>query len=299
LNGKSYSCKVEVIEKVILNQETTCSNDDNEEGRNNECISESQETLKEYVLAEFPCAPALFGPTHISNLDPADSLFAEAAIHVPALGDEFGCKRSQFNCDANPPFHDLSRSESEQSLRPSTSRNIPHEFTMNAEFEGQFCNKKVVSFVRRGSCTFQEKSMNQKINVNAEAVVVINTEDDELFVMSGGRGQDVDGPVTVLIAGSDGQAILNTIKSFDRSETSQLHARVSLIRDETDISQSDSGISVNGNQFWPGVIASTEAIQIFSPYGWGVHALQRSSSSNSEETEWQLFLLTHDTIKGV
>ena len=145
--------------------------------------------------------------------------------------------------------------------------------------------------------------MNQKGKANADAVIVINTEDDELFVMSGGGQEESDGdknnyesyPVTVLVAGADGQAILNTVDSFEgESKNSQLLARVSVVRDQTDVSQSTEGFSVAGNQFWPGVRATSEGLQIFSPSGWAVHAVQRQSTSNVNEMEWQLFVMSHE-----
>ena len=144
--------------------------------------------------------------------------------------------------------------------------------------------------------------MNQKGKANADAVIVINTEDDELFVMSGGGQQESDNknnfesyPVTVLVAGADGQAILNTVDSFGgESKNAQLLARVSVVRDQTEVSQSMGGFSVAGNQFWPGVRATSEGLQIFSPSGWGVHAVQRQSTSNVNEMEWQLFVMSHE-----
>jgi len=278
LNGKSYSCSVQIIDTDLqVHGDPTCSSKDNSERMANE--ETNTRGAGEIIIAEFPCAPALFGPTHISNLDLENTLTVEAAVQAPVPGEEYGCNQKKTTVLAHDDEQEAS------------------EFV---------CDNHVISVVHRGICTFQEKSVNQKEAANARGVIVINTEDDDLFVMSGGFSKDgvedaddSDCPVTVLVTGSDGQAILDIIDSFEFNEQSQLHARIAITPDAVEVSESETNTLSITNEFWPGVRASPDALQIFSRSGWAVHALQKPSSSKLAEFEWQLFLMTHDVNEGV
>ena len=110
-----------------------------------------------------------------------------------------------------------------------------------------------------------------------------------------------DFPLTVMVTGNDGQAMLDILAEYEHDEHAQVFAKISLVRDETSISDSNGLFAIVGNRFWPGVRATSEALQIFSKNGWGVHAVQSQSgvnsnndNNNSVELEWQLFLLQHD-----
>ena len=92
----------------------------------------------------FPCAPALFGPTRLSELSKLGEAQVGGKIRLPDPSDEAGCS------------------------------------------EGDSYAPTAVQIVKRGTCTFQSKAINQNLRSGAEAVIIINTEPDELFVMADG-----------------------------------------------------------------------------------------------------------------
>jgi ER degradation enhancer, mannosidase alpha-like 2 len=282
LYGNAYSCMVELMEILPpTNEEPVCVPVDNE--RENAPDAEIANG-KFRTVAQFPCAPALFGPTNISNLKTIGAISVEAAVQAPILGEEYGCSKK-----GGVPDQMLGE--------PSAMA----EGGKNSEPRGDVCENSVVSLVHRGICTFQEKSMSQKATFNAMGVIVINTEEDELFVMSGGGTDEkdvahTDFPVTVLVTGTDGQAILDTIESHEADKPSPLHSRISLVQDQAGLTQTESGLAIAGSKFWPAVIGGPEAIQIFSRSGWGVHATKRQRQDRAGEVEWQLLLMTHHIV---
>lgn len=272
LKGSAYSCVVQIVEST-MEDSTTCSRYMNERSVHTPPARQGG------VIAQFPCAPALFGPSHVSHLRQMDTIYAEAVILSPKVGDEFGCDSSgEIGLDENAEVDEPTGDD-------------------------EVCKYSVIQMVHRGICTFQQKSRNQKHAGRAEAVVVINSEDNELFVMSGGDADETsntmdkdDFPLTVLVTGSDGQSIIDIVDSFVSSEHSQLVARVTLVRGSTELTTSENGaLTVTGNRFWPAVRANADGVQIFSRSGWGIHSVLKPSGGNSLEREWQLFLLKHST----
>ncbi|KAL3922323.1 MAG: hypothetical protein SGILL_002266, partial [Bacillariaceae sp.] len=269
-NGKSYNCVVEVMQmRSEVNHEPVCEDDTAGEDLDREAESSRYGD----VIAQFPCAPALFGPAHILNLQRVGTIEVMAGLRSPVLGEEYGCSRRGEN-----------RLE-----EPSTTASLSD--TESSDFGESFCENSFVSIVHRGVCTFQEKAINQKLALNADGVIVINSE-DELFVMSGNENSSSSSvPVSVLVSSSDGARLLQIADSFDGNTQSQIQARISLAQDEILVTHSEAGLAVEGNKFWPGVKASSEALQIFSASGWGVQATQRPKETG--EAEWQLLLMTH------
>ena len=53
-------------------------------------------------------------------------------------------------------------------------------------------------------------------------------------------------------------------------------------------------LKVNGNNHWPAVHASSEALQVFARGGWGVHAVQQKTDG-AKTLEWKLFLMRHES----
>jgi hypothetical protein len=293
LKGNSYSCVVQLIKTdARVREPNTCS-----AAEGADYINDDTGTAVSETIAEFPCAPALFGPTHVSNLEKVEGLLVQATPQSPILGEEYGC---------GPPS--LSKKKMKNSDKSVSS--VPGEDSGSSPFENiasierePVCVNKMISIVHRGICTFQEKSLHQKATANADGVIVINTEDDELFVMSGGfmtddgsieKLDDSNFPATVLVTGNDGQKILDAIGSFEADGYSQLHAQISLMRDEPRVSTlNDGGFAVAGNKFWPAVRASPQVLQIFTPSGWGVHAFQQPFKGNGGELEWKLYVMKH------
>ena len=268
LKGNTYKCQIDVLTVTLSSGQ------------------QQAPTNSEKVLASYPCAPALFGPTHMSELITSGGILVEAPLRAPESGEDYGCG------DPDPVAND-------DAVLP------PNSFSQSSSKEGeanvldQTCKTNVVQLVKRGVCTFQEKAMNQKKLVRAEAVITINSDSDELFVMSGGGVDDPEYsdhnnfPATVLVTGSDGQNILDIMGSFE-NEDSNLFARVSLIRDEIKIVEESKTLKVNGNNHWPAVHASSEALQVFARGGWGVHAVQQKTDG-AKTLEWKLFLMRHES----
>jgi mannosidase alpha-like ER degradation enhancer 2 len=260
LAGNSHTCQIE----IVRNRDYSNSRDSDEKARI------SGNAAMETVLARYPCAPGMFGPTHIRELAKVDEIIVQAPLLPPARGDENGCISN--TGPLSDAFLDRGKCETTWSE------------------EG--CQSKVVQLVQRGVCAFQEKSLNQ---VNAEAVIVINSGEGELFVMSGNadeQAEDLDGqtyPVTVLVTGSDGEDILNLIEASH----DQLLSRVSLFREKPRIKENGSIFSVTQNRFWPVVSASPDAIRIFAEGGWGVQAAQKNNIGAGKDVEWQLYLMKH------
>ncbi|KAL3928785.1 MAG: hypothetical protein SGBAC_012495 [Bacillariaceae sp.] len=269
--SNSHVCVVEIIEKAYLFREDP----------SDQCYVDAHRSrgeAMETVLAQYPCAPALFGVTHPKNLASKSEIRSEAYIQTPKEGDAEGCKESSDQL--------CSLDEEDQCGESITVTNPPR-----------------IHLVQRGSCTFQDKSRNQ---VGAEAVIVINSKEKELFVMSG-NGEEMDSeffdvPLTVLISGADGLDMIKKAETFSTERDSvgiadastQLSCRVSVVREKTKVTNDGKEFTVVGNQFWPAVVASPDAVQVFVEDGWGVHAAHRSAAG-PKPAEWQLYLLRHST----
>mmetsp|Transcript_17976 Transcript_17976/g.41184 ORF Transcript_17976/g.41184 Transcript_17976/m.41184 type:complete len:534 (+) Transcript_17976:118-1719(+) len=295
LSGNSYSCAVQIFEAKSNDEEqdSTCS------------ISESQGIVDEYnqicvrpgtqdeIVHQYPCSPALFGPTHISHLDKVKNIVVEAIIKPADPGDEEGC--GQY-------------SMSKASKRGNTKPETPDPESSQAA-DTRDADNEIISIVQRGECTFQEKSLNKKLTQGARGVIVVNSnKGDDLFVMSGGGREELasldleDYPVTVLVTRDDGEKILKLIDAGDNKSGSQTSARISLTHDRVsaDVQPTNNSVGTKG-KFWPRVTASSEGLQIYSQSGWGIHAVQTEvddESGDVEKTElqWQLYLLKTQNV---
>mmetsp|Transcript_4569 Transcript_4569/g.11608 ORF Transcript_4569/g.11608 Transcript_4569/m.11608 type:complete len:1363 (-) Transcript_4569:166-4254(-) len=294
LRGNTFVCKVELLASGLDHstsdlEDDVCINDSIE----NEQESFSDDSVE--ILASFPCSMGLFGATSPTQLNNMDNLSVVAPILSSDSEINHGC----------PSQHEDQKPEENGSNDSTESGNdaAANDVCMPKE-------KNVVSIVHRGGCTFEDKAMAQKVESGASAVVVINSSDDELFVMAGGSQSvatstedtpsEVEYPPTVLVSGSDGRNILDIIEESTEYDNIELLARVSVIREKTEVVESEDGSGVYqvvGNTLWPGVRASPESLQIFSENGWGVHAVQTqnpSSGKDDNRLEWQLFLMKHD-----
>jgi mannosidase alpha-like ER degradation enhancer 2 len=283
LKGNSFACRIEVIRYVKLNPET----------------APLEET--EIVLARYPCAPALFGPTHMIDLLSTNGLVVEAVIEPPQIGDEYGCGETDTEV-AEDEFvsHVI---EGEEAFSPEAAHlEVEEERTsLDADSSGEAdsCRVEVVQVLHRGACTFRDKALKQKTFVNAKAVIVINTEDDELFVMSGATSENDDNtidaihPATVLVTGADGQDIIELIDTAKMSGSETLMTRVSLVKQEAVIEESGGVYAIARTESWPAVRATSESLQIFAESGWAIHAVQKPGKTQSDHLDWQLYLMRH------
>lgn len=212
-------------------------------------------------LATLPCSPAMFGPTKLSKLIKNKGLIIEGEIHLPHVSDEVGC-----NPQSNPiPSDD-------------------HE-------DGR------IQLIMRGVCPFQEKALNQKINYNADGVVVINTQPDHLFVLdkSDSMGQiAVEEAATILITREHGLQLIKNIKNHQKLSEDGNHFRASIELTPPSLSKlkSDDERIID----WPHIDSNSNEIQILSKSNWGVHAKRNVKSGQGS---WQLYILKHNYVMGV
>ena len=303
--GDNFACKIEILVQVPADGSA-------------EVLDEGGETKK--IVATYPCAPALFGPTHISHLVTTNGLLSEARLQGPVPGDEYGCKGGGDR--TYPPglefmpmqiqqedekAHSVPRGTTQDSSAEEPSSEDPsasvaedlgadsdEENDVTTDDSRKTCKNAFAQIVKRGVCTFQDKAMNQLSGFGAEAVIVINSDVDELFVMSGGGfGVDDKFPVSVLITGDDGAKLLKLIQSYTEDGISQLTARISLRPDQAEIVESaGQEFSVVSNENWPAVRITPQVVQLFAKGGWGVHAV-RNEKGSANAMEWQLFVLQH------
>ena len=221
----------------------------------------------EEIIKSFPCAPGLFGPTRIPNLALSGGLFIEGALLRPDPGKEDGCDE----------------------IDQTEETDLEHTIRM----------------VNRGSCTFQTKARNQK-QLRANAVIVVNSMQNphELFLMAKGTDPDDhsdDFVATILIAGIDGLEISRLV---DEHSLDTLFAKIAIAPQSIVIDDSGTVQAADGSADvrFPILQASSEAIQVFSADGWGVHAMARpvdeatTSGAGQTNQEWQLFLLQHSNV---
>jgi mannosidase alpha-like ER degradation enhancer 2 len=305
LKGNAFVCQIEVLESFFKEQDGdggSASSLDPLAKEDEDAEEEVEDAEK--VLASYPCAPALFGPTHMSILAVTGGVVVEASIRTPEADEEYGCDHlmnDNGNNDYMPMVVQNEEGHSPNSI-PHSSEEQPAESDddLIKENTDDTCLNRVVQLLHRGVCTFQEKALSQKKVFNAEAVIVINSEPDELFVMSGGGTDDPDYldnnnfPATVLVTGSDGKAILDITGSFQPNEESELRLRVSLLKDKSRIVESGKMLAVKGNDYWPAVRVNSDALQVFASGGWGVHAVQKNEKSKAEALEWQLYVMRHE-----
>jgi Glycosyl hydrolase family 47 len=281
MQGNAFVCHVEIVHSAATLEDGNSAKDD--------------ENRIEVVVAQFPCAPALFGPTHMSELAKTGGMVVEAFVRPPPEGDEYGCRKEPSNEEFIPTaIEDLS-----PAVNTASGSQVPGNSDSQQDIRDGTCRDSEVRLVRRGLCTFEEKAINQKNAFHAEAVIMINSEQEELFVMSGGgpdeAQSDVAYPVTVLVTGSDGEKILDLVATSAEDGFVTVTARVSLLRQEAVFQETGNAFTVSGNQYWPAVRASSEALQIFAKGGWGVFAVQRESKTVELSLEWQLYLMRHES----
>lgn len=140
-----------------------------------------------------------------------------------------------------------------------------------------------LQIVRRGDCNFQSKAANYQ-HV-AEALIVVNTNPSELFVMSGDKtvpGPDGfssdDLPVSVLVSGQDGDAMVQVLRD-EESRGNEVDTVLHLM------GESDEEVMA-----FPHVKGSMESLQVLAQNGWGITAVPY----NQQNAGWQLFITQHD-----
>ena len=224
--------------------------------------------------------PALFGPTHMAHLAERDDLIVEGNLLEPDPENSFGCAGADMK---------------------------PESVERHDEDEEETCPNHTIQFVHRGSCSFVDKSAKLKQNTNTHGVIVINSDSDDVFIMSYGP-EDMEYvknpsllPVTVLVSGNDGSELLHVSSQWQsdkgKDENLLLSTRIALRRQSTEQLDPSHSADLNSEldlvhpfQF-PLVRASMAALRIFSRSGWGIQAVQQMEDNG--RTQWHLQLLRH------
>ena len=331
LEGNSFVCDIQLKQHRMDLKETSNTVSDgigseksvsrHQSGVHSDELLPSIGQNKGNVIRTFPCAPALFGPTRISSLIQTDGITLEAELLAPDQEDEYGCHSEP---------GDSSVCEDPDIEYRGHIQNDPDAFNDSEFTPESLCGENsevrrtmgVTQLVLRGECLFQSKVWNQweRHNKKAEAVIVINSDPEQLFVMSGPKDAyqryDDNGkePVSVLVSGNDGdemkKILLEHSSKSRRSKENQSNQResekyfitatVRLQRqsDTTDEDKSDSS-SFGGVLQWPLVRSTKNTLQIFAANGWGIHAMSQPDdtpqmSASKAKKSWQLFILKHN-----
>ena len=271
-DGNSFICRVDILKRFVIPD--TVHPIPSAGGRPFLPGSEHDSLETESVIASFPCSPGLYGKTNQSSLAKSNGVVAEGVFVPPSQVDKDGCAED------------------------TALQQCPATITED---------ESIVSAVFRGRCTFQSKSNGQARKIGSNGVIVINSQLDELFLMSGGDENDhrnakaAEPPATVLVTGSDGEQLLAMHQSWE-ADGSVMVARIVLESDNLIVNQEGevSFVKKTGKGIsFPIVKASPDTVQIFVTGGWGVHAVDRpvvkeySGSGAEQQNDWQLFLLQH------
>lgn len=154
----------------------------------------------------------------------------------------------------------------------------------------------IIQIVYRGECNFASKTLNQVLERNAAAVIVINSNPVELFCMAGDKEattsvegcSQMDLPPSVLITGHDGDWLLDLI-DHEKIDLSSLTATVK-------ISKADDEFVT-----FPYVKGSDNTLQVLASKGWGAQAVRQDitdSTSDGTSSGWQLFITAHEYGKA-
>mmetsp|Transcript_9327 Transcript_9327/g.19050 ORF Transcript_9327/g.19050 Transcript_9327/m.19050 type:complete len:1028 (+) Transcript_9327:129-3212(+) len=272
------------------------------------------------ILAVVPCSPALFGPTSMTSLVEKGGLTFYGEVLLPDPLDEYGCAAPLATGNA------FTVAASETNSGDDEARcSLPNvQIVQEGDVEH---HQNIIQLIHRGECRFQTKASNQALVEDRNGMIVINS-DSNIFVMSGAcvpgdesceetESDDFVVP-SVLVGKSDGEKIMD-LASEVSSSGGTLQAAVSLLpprkaKQSGAVNEYATGGSDTTRTIDRSVVtASSDAIQIFAPNGWGVHAIKKQlegTSGNQHEqqaeqsagnhkkkqrkSEWQLFILQHE-----
>ena len=222
----------------------------------NDKVEEKQD-FERRILHTLPCSPAMFGPTEISNLVATNGLFVEGDLILPDASDIEGCNKNHVS-----------------------NKGISNE-------------QGVILLLRRGKCPFHDKAIMQKSKHNAQAIVVINTEPGNLFVLDHINKGAKDESATVLITKDDGRKLIRELDKYKGNVVSETHKFSGKIRFISMSSIKKDNINDNGKGYlWPLLQDSNvNSLQVLTKGKWGIHAekvIGKPGGSN-----WQLYVLSH------
>ena len=203
---------------------------------------------RDTFVANFPCSPAMFGKAALSSLVQNGGEVVEGMLIPPPVGDEVGCQSSN-------DVHMVNRA-------------IPQLKDENGRL--------TVQLIDRGDCSFMQKTGNYG---HARGIIVINTDPNELFVMSGeipqpGERSSTELPVSVLVSGNDGASMIQILRD-EQSMVNEVNVQIQLTKESDEV------------QF-PRVLGSKQLLQVTVSRDWGVQAVSREKLG---QNELQLFIV--------
>ena len=270
-SGNTFACHVSLLK--IPRENNSLDDDEKEEILRVPCVSGFLAELVDLTLQFFALVsqvsnllcfaaqtPAMFGPAHMSNLVRSHGSEIVAPVYLPPGSDSTGCKASS---------HFTETQETAQS-----ADDLP------------VCTNTNIQMIVRGECSFATKALNQKMSRDADAMIVINTE-DELFTMA--PDPEIDSldakqtPLTVMISKNHGQELLVKLQAH-ADEQHQIIGRVALTHqpnpDELETLEDPSSLHL------PLVHGSQSGLHIYAPGFWGAHATVKDG-------QWHVLLVEH------
>lgn len=269
-SGNAYTCDVSLL-RVPREEESELTG---EEVVRVPCVSLSSSPIRRSVavcLTILPSAqtPAMFGPAHMANLRATRGATVQATIHSPSLSDITGCQTSD-------------RNQAPGSWIPKETLELLGEKGLS------MCPNNNIQMVGRGICSFMTKAINQKLGREADAVIIINAQ-DELFTMAGDYEYDSldpkESPLSVMVSRRDGKKLLTAMNDIP-DEDYRVVGKVAL---EAQPAAGDLERIVSGGASvrLPLVYASESLIQIYAEGHWGVQA-------QVVDSNWNLQLVRHN-----
>jgi len=215
---------------------------------------ESDDDNKHSVIETFPCLPGMFGPTDMKSLISGNGVSFESIIYKPEEGDPFGC-------------NDYGSGDNDVVQVPATA--------------------PAIYLVHRGNCSFGEKGNNAYKRHNAGGSIVINSDERGLFIMAGtpseeSKRSEVE-PISVLVTKLDGNKIMNLMDTY--VQKGQIFAKISVLPQVSNTLFRGETSTLNDIN-WPGVVSSSNSVQVYASQGWGVGAQKANGT-------WQVVLLQH------
>jgi len=272
---QSFACEVQLVQRFVISKTVFVN------------VSENDETAVHYekILSNFPCAPAMFGPTMDSELAANNGVISEGPIHLPDLNNILGCDSPENSFSYYP-------------------------------------EDRPISIINRGDCKFELKGRTQSMGHDAKAVIIVNDVDDGFFLMSGATDSDPSDdyigyalPVSVLVDRSDGDKLIAALR-----QQGTFIAKILIVPQQGGLQNDSAGNIIiskgkTGKLDWPAVKSTGRAIQIFASQGWGVLAEERikeapalvglpdeiprpKEAMDPALRDWQLYILQHN-IKSV
>jgi mannosidase alpha-like ER degradation enhancer 2 len=258
----------------------------------------------------FPCLPASYGPSSMNALRSGltSGTEFEAKLYEPHSTDSYGChedRNDELGDDSNLDEtssnvrlrNDSASSRDQSNYSPDDLFNVDRRLHAFADV-CPVANTPRVQMVKRGKCNFRSKGINLKKRFNAEAVIVVNSDEQNLFLMSGTLPTDQqrinqDDPMTVLVSQEDGKQMIEDIERH-RADGVEVNAAIRIIpRTRNSLENShvkDSESNHGKNKIdWPLVVTKPRNFQVYASQGWGVGAVQEEKND-----QWQIILLQHN-----